>query len=49
MKYEIVVTETMLQLESEVNIMIGLGWIPQGGIASDPMGVSQAMIKKEVK
>jgi len=45
MKYEVVTTKTLLELEKEVNVMIGLGWIPQGGIASDPGGVAQAMIK----
>lgn len=55
MEYQVVVRSDLAALELFVNILIGLGWEPQGGITFvkqklfEKPSVAQAMIRKEQK
>ncbi|WP_082723072.1 DUF1737 domain-containing protein [Chryseobacterium indologenes] len=47
MKYKIVTAQSVNELEKSVNILLDLGWIPQGGVSANEKGYFQALVKKK--
>ncbi|WP_213279299.1 DUF1737 domain-containing protein [Chryseobacterium indologenes] len=47
MKYKIVSADSPHELEKAVNILLDLGWIPQGGISAGDKVFFQALVKKK--
>lgn len=48
-RYKIMMKDTLLGLMDEVNIFIGLGWKPQGGVTILDMYYIQAMYLEDDK